>query len=302
MRIALVAATLASAWAVTGAAGKPAPPPEESLVVETGRAPCGLAVDGDELWVGVYEAGTVLRLDRRGRVRQRLRVGPWACRIALTERAAWVTRDRAGVVVRIDRRTGRPRSKRVGAAPFDVVPAAGSVWVTSFEVGTIARLDAATGRVQRVFRDGASPAGLAFCGGRVWVGHGRDATWLSVIDPLTAAIHRVDVGARGPGWPRCVRGDLWVTTPGSVLRVAPRSGEVRARIPLDATPAEAGAAHDGLVWVTDKERSLVNRIDPSTNRIVDTFPAGPGAYSLARFAGSTWITSFAASDVRRYGR
>ena len=305
MRLVLFALFLLAALVVPGAAAKPGPPPVEALVVKTGRAPCGVAVHGGELWVGVYESGMVLRLDRAGRVRDRIRVGPWACRIAVDERFAWITRDRAGVVVRIDRRTRRQRSQRLGASPFDVVLGAGSAWVTSFDVGTIARLDARTGRVQRVFEDGPNPAGLAFCGGRVWVGHGRDATWLSAIDPRTARIRRVDVGVRSPGWPRCVRGELWVTTPDSVLRIAPRSGELRARIRLGGTPAEAAAARgavDGrwMVWVTDKERSLVNRIDLATNRVVDTFPAGPGTYSLARFGGSMWITSFAGSDIRRY--
>jgi streptogramin lyase len=155
-----------------------------------------------------------------------------------------------------------------------------------------------------VFEDGPSPAGLAFCGGHVWVGHGGDATWLSAIDPRTARIRRVDVGFRSPGWPRCVRGELWVTTPDSVLRVAPCSGELRARIRLGGTPAEAAAARaavDGhwTVWVTDKERSLVNRIDPATKPRRRHVP-GPGTYSLARFGGSVWITSFAGSDIRRY--
>jgi streptogramin lyase len=80
---------------------------------------------------------------------------------------------------------------------------------------------------------------------------------------------------------------------------------LRARIRLGGTPAEAAAAQgavDGhwMAWVTDKERSLVNRIDLTTNRVVDTFPAGPGAYSLAGFGGSMWITSFAGSDIRRF--
>jgi streptogramin lyase len=304
MRIALPAAFLASAVILGAAAAKPGPPPQETLVVDTGRAPCGVAVQGGELWVGVYEAGRVLRLDRAGRVRGRLRVGRWACRVAVDRRAAWITRDNADEIVRVDRRSGRLR--RIGVdSPFDVVLAAGSLWVTSFETGTLTRLDPASGRALRSFEIGGYPAGLAFCGGRAWVGHGRDATWLTVIDPATARARRVDVGARGPGWPRCVRGELWVTTPHSVLRVAPRSGALRARIRLGGTPAEVSAAQgavDGrwLIWVTDKERSLVNRIDPATNRVLDTFPAGPGAYALARLGGPVWITSFAGSDIRRY--
>jgi streptogramin lyase len=247
-------------------------------------------------------------LDRAGRVRGRVRVGRWACRVAVDERGAWVTRDNGDELVRVDRRPTKGASARLRRiavdSPFDLVLAAGSVWVTSFESGTLTRLDAANGRELRSFDIGGSPAGIALCAGRVWVGHGRDATWLTAVDPATGRARRVGVGARGPGWPRCARGELWVATQDSVLRVDPRSGEVRARVRLGGTPAEATAVQDGIgfwtIWVTDKERSLVNRIDPVTNRVLDTFPAGPGAYSLARFAGSTWIASFAGSDVRRY--
>lgn len=302
MRFAL--AVVALVLVVPIAAAKPPPPPTEAAVVATGRAPCGLATHGGELWVGVYEAGTVLRLDRAGRVRQRIRVGPWACRLAVGDDAAWVTRDRANAVVRIDRRSGRQRTVRV-PSPFDVVRAAGAIWVTSFDVGTVTRIDPRTLRRTRVIRVGESPAGITTCGGYVWVGHGRDATWLTSIDPRTGQARRVDVVVPSPGWPRCLRGELWVTTPGAVLRVAPRSGELRLHVPLGGTPAEAAAAQGAaeghwLIWVTDKERSLVHRIDPATGNVFDSFPAGPGAYSLARFAGSMWITSFAGSDVRRY--
>jgi streptogramin lyase len=270
-------------------------------VVATGPAPCGAASHEGTLWVGVYRAGTVLRIDpESGRVVKRIRVGRWACRIALTDRALWVTRDRAGVVVRIDLRSGNRRAIAVGRDPFDVMVARGSVWVSSYGTGTIARFDATSGRITRVYRGAEYPAGITFCAGRVWVGHGRDVSSLTSIDPRTHAISNVDTRTDSPAWPRCVRGDLWVTAGDSVLRVDPRAGTVRARIDLGGTAAEAIAGPEGLVWVTDKERSLVHRIGPRRNTWVDSFAAGPGAFSLARTGTSVWVTSFAGSDVRRY--
>jgi DNA-binding beta-propeller fold protein YncE len=85
-----------------------------------------------------------------------------------------------------------------------------------------------------------------------------------------------------------------------VLRLDAHSGAVLARIKLGGTPVEAVAGPDGLVWVSDKQRSLVFRIDPATNSIVDHFAGGPGAYALAPAGTSVWITSFAGTDVRRY--
>jgi streptogramin lyase len=295
----LLLSVVALALLVPAAAAKVPPAPVETARVETGRAPCGLAASGGELWVGVYEAGAVLRLDRTGRVQRRHRVGRHACRIAVDARAAWVTRDNADRVVRIDRRTGRLRSIRVDS-PLDVALAFGSLWVASFETGTVTRIDPRTARPTGVLEVGGNPTGVASCGGFVWVGHARDATWVTRIDPTSGEARRFDVVVRTPRRPNCIRGELWVATEREVLRLEPRTGELRAHFRLPGTLAEA-ASVESAVWVTNKERALVHRIDPGTGRVVDSFPAGPGAYAIARFAGSTWITSFAGSDVRRFG-
>ena len=289
---------------VSAAHAKLPAPPKEAAVVETGRAPCGLAAFGGELWVGVYETGRVLRIDRAGRVQRRHRVGRFACQVAVDERAAWVTRDNANEVVRIDPRSGRLTRLRV-SSPLDIVLTAGSAWVTSFETGTVRRIDTRSVRVTRSWQVGGYPTGITVCGGKVWVGHGRSSTWLTSINPRTGRMTRVDVGVSTPRMPRCIDDELWVTTEDAAFRVSPRTGEVRGRILLGGTPAEAGLARSAIgdvpaIWVTNKERSLVHRLDPGSGGVVDSFPAGPGALAQERFAGSIWITSFAGSDVRRY--
>ena len=298
MRLALL---LTASLGLTAATLGNPPDPVETHVVATGSAPCGTGVGKGAVWVGVYGTGKLLRLDPvSGRVTRRIPVGSWACRVALDGKAAWVTRDRAGVLVRVDLNTGRRQSFEVGASPFDVILAAGAIWVTSFDAGTVARIDPATRRLSRVYKDGPNPAGVAFCGGRIWVGHGRSATSLTSIDPSTHRLRRLDVGTKSPGWPRCVFGQLWVTTPKAVLKVDALSGKVLARLRLGGTPAEAARGPDGLVWITDKERSLVHRIYAKRVVVVNSFAAGPGAFSLARADGAMWITSFAGADVRRY--
>ncbi len=291
---------LALVLTAVAVAGNP-PDPVETRVVSTGSGPCGVAAGAGSVWVGIYGSGTLLGIDdTRGRVETRIPVGRWACRVAVGPAAVWVTRDQAGELVRVARGTGRLRRLRVGGGAFDVLLASGSVWVTSYDTGAISKIDPARLRITRVFKDGANPAGLTHCNGRIWVGHGRSATWLTEIDPGTNAIRRVDVGTTTPGWPRCVQGDLWVTAPGAVLKVDAATGKVLARLHLGGTPAEAAGGPDGLVWVTDKERSLVYRIYGAQATVTDSFSAGPGAYSLARAGEAVWITSFAGADIRRY--
>ena len=84
------------------------------------------------------------------------------------------------------------------------------------------------------------------------------------------------------------------------MKVDGATGTMLARLHLGGTPSEAADGPDGLVWVTDKERSLVYRIYGPRASVTDSFPAGPGAYSLARSGDAMWVTSFAGSDARSF--
>ncbi|HEX2346237.1 MAG TPA: hypothetical protein VHI12_06610 [Gaiellaceae bacterium] len=298
-----LAVLLAASLAVTplAAGGSPPPRPVEGPVVPTGTAPCGISARAGSLWIGVYETGKLLVLDERnGRLEASVDVGRWACRVAVGPAAAWVTRDRAGELVRVSRGTGRVERMKVGTGTFDVLLAHGSVWTTSHEHAAIVRIDARTRRLTRVYKHGPYPAGLASCAGRVVVGHGRAVTFVTSIDPSTHRMRRIDVGTAAPGWPVCIRGVVWVTTPDTIVRIEPRSGLVLTRLQVGETLAHAAEGPDGLVWVTDKQHSLVHRLTLEGNLVVDSFPAGPGAFALARVGNSMWVTSFAGSDVRRF--
>ena len=147
-----------------------------------------------------------------------------------------------------------------------------------------------------VYKDGPNPAGVASCAGRVWVGHGRDATWLTAIDPRSNRMRRVDVVLKAPAWPRCIRGELWVTTTDSVLQIDPRRREapraLRAR-------GNAGGSGGGT------RRARVGH----RHGAISGAPRGPGeppprrrvrrragAYALARTGGDV------DHELRRLGR
>lgn len=296
-------ATLGASLAITplAAGGSPPPQPVEGVVVRTGDAPCGISARAGSLWIGVYETGKLLILDdRSGSLQASVDVGRWACKVAIGPAAVWVTRDRAGELVRVSRGTGRIERVKVATGGFDILLAHGSVWTASWDHAAIVRIDARTRRLTRLYWHGPHPAGLASCAGRIVVGHGRAATYVTSIDPSTHRMRRIEVGTAAPGWPVCIRGVVWVTTPDSIVRVEPRSGRVLSRLSIGETLADAAEAPDGLVWVTDKQHSRVHRLTLEGNRVVDSFPAGPGAFALTRVGSSMWVTSFAGSDVRRF--
>jgi streptogramin lyase len=295
--VVVLVALLAASAALAGGASSP----RQLAVVETGPAPCGITARAGKVWIGVYETGQVLSLDgRSGRRESMIAVGPWPCRVVVGPTAIWAARDRAGELVRVSRSTGRIARAKVGTGAFGVLVASGSVWTTSYDHAVVVRTDPRTLRPERRYRPGPNPAGIASCGGRVWVGHGRSATWVTAIDPRTHRLRRIDVGSPTPRQPDCIRGVVWVTTVDSVVRVDPADGRVLSRLRIGETLAQAAEGPDGLVWVTDKQHSVVHRLDQGGTRVVDTFPAGPAAFGLVRVGDAMWVTSFAGSDVRRF--
>lgn len=288
------------ATACVAALAAAAPPPQLAATVPVGRAPCDATVAYGGVWVPVDGDGVLVRIDpRRDRVTRTIRVGRTACSVAAGFGALWVTRYRPSELVRVDRRTGALRRLRLGKTAFDVALTS-SVWTTAFEDGELTRIDPSALRVVKRLPIGGSPAGLAVCGGRLWVGGGRRDTWLTRVDPVTNRFERVDVGIEAPSWPVCVGDAVWSPTAHGVVRIDPHRDTVVASIPLTGTPARVAAAPDGTAWATDKEQNRIVRIDPATNAVFDEIAAGPGAFALARVAGSMWVTSYAGNDVRRY--
>jgi streptogramin lyase len=69
---------------------------------------------------------------------------------------------------------------------------------------------------------------------------------------------------------------------------------------VGGTLGQGAVAGDGTLWVPDKELGVVHRIDGARARVIESVPAGPGAYLALRAFGSMWVLSYAGRDVRRF--
>ena len=267
--------------------------------IATGTHPCGVVAAFGSVWVA-NDGGTLVRIDpRTNRVVKRIRVGAGACFMAADARALWIANYKSDLV----RVTpgGRVRKIAVGETPDNVLVAFGRIWVTAWGAGKLAVVDPRTLKVVRRLDIGARPAGLAARNGAVWVGFGRDATAIARVSPQTFRIERIDVGVREPRGFVAGTKDLWIqANTGDLLRFDPVTRRVRAHLEVGRTLATGAVAPDGTIWIPDKEQNLVYRVDQARQRVVDSFPAGPGAFVTLRAYGSMWVTSFAGSDVRRF--
>lgn len=276
-----------------------APAPQ---LIATGNAPCGAAAGFGSVWVANDRSGTLVRIDpRSNRVVGRVRVGRGACSTATGAGAVWVVNYATDSLFRVDPRTLRVRTVRVGDQPEDTIVAFGRVWATSWKDGTLTAVDPVTLSVVRRIDVGQYPAGLAARRGSIWVGFGREVTSIARVDPQTAAVTRVPVGSARPAWFVSGTPDLWIqATDSDLLHVDPAGGQVLGRHHVGRTLGHGAAAPDGTIWVPDKEQDLVFRIDPASGTVIESFPAGRGAFLALRAFGSMWVISYAGSDVWRF--
>jgi streptogramin lyase len=268
--------------------------------ITTGNAPCGAARAFGSVWVA-NDGGTLVRIDpRTNQVTKRIRVGRGACSLAAGAGALWIANYKRGLVRVLP--SGKVKRIDVGAVPFDVLVAYQRVWVSAWEGGTLAVVDPRTLQVVRRIDVGPRPVGLIARVGSIWVGFGRSATAIARVNPLTFRVDRVEVGDRAPGWfVDGGSGDLWIqANDGDLVHFDPVGMRVLKRIRVGRTLAQGATAPDGTIWVPDKEQSIVYRIDPERERVLGSFPAGPGAYVALRANGSMWVTSYAGNDVRRF--
>jgi len=292
MRVAL-ASVAAGVFALGGGS------PHLIKTITTGHAPCGAVAAFGSVWVA-NDGGALVRINpKTNRVVRRIRVGAGACSLAAGRNALWIANYKRGLT-RVTPR-GRVKTIDVGATPFDVLVAYGRVWVSAWESGELAVVDPATLKVVRRIDVGPRPVGLAARNGTVWVGFGRAATAIARVNRLTFRVDRVDIGVKAPGWFVAGTKDLWIqANDGDLVHFDPISGRVLAHLEVGGTLAQGATAPDGTIWMPDKERSVVYRVDPKRERVLNSFPAGPGAYIALRAFGSMWIASYAGSDIRRF--
>ena len=290
----------ASVAAVLSLAATGGAPPKVVATITTGGAPCGAVAALGSVWVA-NDSGLLVRINpRTNRVSKRIRVGAGSCSLTAAYGSLWIANYKRGLI-RVLPRSGRVRRISVGAMPFDVLAAFDRIWVTAWEDGKLAVVNPRTLKVVSRIDVGPRPVGLTARKGAIWVGFGRDATAIARVNPATGHVQRIDVGERAPGWFVAGARDLWIqANDGDLLHVDPVTQRVLARMQVGRTLGQGATARDGTIWMPDKEQSVVYRIDPERERVLDSFPAGPGAYFVLRAYGSMWVTSYAGDDVWRF--
>ena len=206
--------------------------------------------------------------------------------------AVWVSGF--GAVSRLDPRTNEVVAiiKTPGTEDFSrVAVGEGAVWITA-DGGKVYRIDPATNSVVATIPVGGPIMGVSAGDGFVWVTRPTEGVGELVrIDPATNAVvgEPIEVGP-GPVSVTSGFGALWVTntSPPSVVRVDPASGEVRT-VPITGQVAVGY----GSLWAASDDQ--VVRADPETGQPIETFRI-PRAVAVAATDGPVWVLALPESS------
>jgi hypothetical protein len=190
--------------------------------------------------------------------------------ITITAGRVWVMSAQSGEIVVLDARSGR-QIDRIGIDKGGSAVAAGfqSVWAVKSNTRSLIRIGAATGGRRlddytKIATPG-KPIGVATGEHSVWVGVRK----LGIRDGRGETIVRVDPGSLG---------QTAIPVPGGV---------------------ETFAVGLGAVWVTNKSRNKVVRIDAEDIANLKEIPVGKGPKGVAIGHGAVWVANASGHSVTR---
>lgn len=218
----------------------------------------------------------------------------------------WVATDRA--LYRVS-----PAHRRImatiGVPATQIAYGAGAVWAINYKfVGetdhsTLTRVDTLTNRPSGSLRM-VEPTSVVAGAGGVWVG--TDISPIVYrIDPATVRVIAQVKVCGGRGGPQLAIADraIWAANAacGTVSRINPRSGSVRATIKVcRALDIQCGgpiglvlSSGGGYLWVFDEPgpHNRFARIDPGTGRVTPGPRIPTGVGPIQATAGSVWIVT-----------
>jgi hypothetical protein len=285
--------TVLALGTAAGAAGGPTT--VAKIPVPAAAQPCAAAAAGRYVWVSMFGAPYLLRIDpRRNAVAGRTRVGNGACGLGAGAGSLWVEDTYSSTVSRVSVRTGkRTAAIDVGGTPYDATFAYGAAWATAYGADDLVRIDPATNRVTaRIPLDKATGVVGAF--GSVWA---TGAEGVIRVDPRSGAVlARIPVPMAG--WTAAGEDAVWVTTPTGLSRIDPGTNAVTASVAIPG-PIGDPAVVAGKVWAPRIRAGRVAVVDPASNAVVETVKVGAGPFVVTEIGGEAWVPSWRGRDVWR---
>ena len=216
---------------------------------------------------------------------------PWD--VAFDRRAAWVLLGDERRVARIDLATRRRLSTaRLPFRPGGITTGDGATWVTEDGGPGLVRLDGASGALSATYsvpikgERNASPTGIAFGAGSVWVARGPETVR---VDPANGRTLRRIPTPLAASWIVFAGGAVWVASAenGRIVKIDPVTNRVSAATPLHGTVTDL-AVNESSAWVSIVPDNIVYRLSADDGSVLATIAGGPWPSSLS-LGNGLWI-------------
>jgi len=215
--------------------------------------------------------------------------------LASGEAGIWVARRDTGTVIKIDGKTNKPADPiAVGKEPCaGLATGFGSLMVPLCGEPGLARVDLKTSAVTTVAKGLASGVLGPVTGvSSIWLVSG-DRSRLTRIDPESNAIVAdMPLNAKALGM-TFGQGALWITTQNNeLLKISPYTIVTNEIIKVGKSPVSV-ALGEGAIWTLNAGDGSVSRVDPKTNKVVNTITLGVtiARGQLAVGEGSIWVSA-----------
>jgi streptogramin lyase/predicted Ser/Thr protein kinase len=209
---------------------------------------------------------------------------------------------------------GAPRvgqTATVDQRPNAIAYARGRVWVASVRSGRLIGLPVDGKGARRTIRlpwkSGTTSVAAGF--GSLWVTNGEQAR-LVRIDPVSGHVQGDRLVGAGTAAVVVVAGEgaVWVgrralratDPPSSIVKVDPRGGQTK-EILFGQEGVGDIATGGGYVWVPNRRRSRLSRLDPVSGERKST-PIGLGQHRVVFGAGQVWVTNYDDGTISQNNR
>jgi DNA-binding beta-propeller fold protein YncE len=220
--------------------------------------------------------------------------------LALERDVAWVACKEEGRVVRLSLRRGRvDATVRLGAPAIAVASGLGAVWALDGG-STLTRIRPSNARPAARIAVGASaPYNVWIGGGSVWVADDEGAAVIRVAPATNAVVARIPVGD-GPSSIAFSQTAAWVICHRDrrLFRVDLATNAVSELRTVPGDAPERLALLGGSLWITGRGTDLL-RADPATGEVTATYEIGAGGIDVVAAAGALWVPARNAAVDRR---
>jgi DNA-binding beta-propeller fold protein YncE len=258
-----------------------------------GAPPCGIAGDGETVWIADFRRSAVATIDPETDIVVERSSIPGPCGMDYLDGALFVAEATSKTLVKRDASTLEALAEPVFGLGtiWDVEAGEDAVWFVDRGEAELVKVDPAVNEALMRIPLGGQPSGLAVAGNAVWVAVESSHETLRVDPDSGEIVARIATG-RQPVWVAATDELAWVThAAGDAVLLDAATNSESLRLELGGRPGEP-AIVDDAVWIPNQEGGTLSEVGLLDGEMRRTLTIGPGAGQVVFAGGSLWVSGY----------